>query len=60
MSFVHFLQMSLGSTNEVENCLLIANSLRFLSDEAFGELNNRNTEIRRMMLSLIEKIRKGN
>ncbi|WP_374759834.1 four helix bundle protein [Mucilaginibacter dorajii] len=52
--------MSLGSTNEVENCLLIANSLRFLSDEAFGELNNRNTEIRRMMLSLIEKIRKGN
>jgi four helix bundle protein len=57
---VHFLQMSLGSTNEVENCLLIANSLKYLSDETLSELNDRNTEIRKMMLSLIDKIRKGN
>jgi len=57
---VHFLQMSLGSTNEVENCILIANSLKYLSDEALQELNDRNTEIRKMMISLIDKIRKGN
>jgi four helix bundle protein len=55
---VHFLQMSLGSTNEVENCLLIGQSLKFLEDEGFGILNEKNTEVRKMLISLIEKIRK--
>jgi four helix bundle protein len=55
---VHFLQMSLGSTNEVENCLLIAQALKYLSDDGFNNLNNQNTEIRKMLISLIEKIRK--
>jgi four helix bundle protein len=57
---VHFLQMSLGSSNEVENCFLIANSLNYLTDEAFYELNAQNTEVRKMLLSLIDRIRKGN
>jgi four helix bundle protein len=57
---VHFLQMSLGSTNEVENCFLVANSLKYLTNDAFNELNNQNTEVRKMLLSLIDKIRKGN
>ena len=56
---VHFLQMSLGSTNEVENCLLIAQSLNYLSNESFESLNSQNIEIRKMLISLIEKIRKG-
>lgn len=30
---VHFLQMSLGSTNEIENCFIIAQSLGFLSED---------------------------
>lgn len=57
--FVHFLQMSLGSTNEVENCFLIAQALGYLSDEGFETLNQQNTEIRKMLLSLIDKIRKN-
>jgi len=56
---VHFLQMSLGSTNEVENCLMICRALEYLSDESFDLLNQQNTEVRKMLLSLIDKIRKG-
>lgn len=55
---VHFLQISLGSTNEMENCLIIAQSLSFLDDNSFNDLNERNTEVRKMLISLIEKIRK--
>lgn len=55
---VHFLQMSLGSTNEVENCFILSNTLSFLTDEAFNVLNEQNTEIRKMLISLIDKIRK--
>jgi len=55
---VHFLQMSLGSTNEVENCFLVCRELEYLSDTSFELLNNQNTEIRKMLIALIEKIRK--
>lgn len=37
--FGHFLQISLGSTNEVENCFLIAQALGYLSNEGFKTLN---------------------
>ncbi len=55
--FVHFLQMALGSTNEVENCLLVSKALEYLNDDSFKILNEQNTEIRKMLISLIEKIR---
>lgn len=55
---VHFLQISLGSTNEIENCLIIGQGLCFLTDDAFNELNSQNTEVRKMLIALIEKIRK--
>lgn len=54
---VHFLQVSLGSTNEIENCFIISQALNFLSEEAFNDLNSQNTEVRKMLISLIEKIR---
>lgn len=55
--FLHFLQMALGSTNEVENCLIICRELEFLAVESFEDLNGRNIEIRKMLIALIEKIR---
>lgn len=55
----HFLQMSLGSTTEVENCLLICKALNYLNSEEFELLDQQNTEIRKMLISLIDKIRKG-
>ena len=57
--FVHFLQMALGSTNEVENCILVCRELTYLDDASFHILNEQNTEIRKMLIALIEKIRKG-
>lgn len=56
--FVHFLQMALGSTNEVENCILVCKELKYLDDHSFKSINEQNTEIRKMLISLIEKIRK--
>jgi len=56
--FVHFLQMSLGSTNEVENCILVCRELGYLNDSSFQTLNEQNTEIRKMLIALIEKIRR--
>ncbi|MDB5002160.1 MAG: ribosomal protein [Mucilaginibacter sp.] len=55
---VHFLQVSLGSTNEIENCLIISQALDFMAEEVFNNLNSQNTEVRKMLISLIEKIRK--
>lgn len=55
--FLHFLQMALGSTNEVENCIIICRELEYLSAESFEDLNGVNTEIRKMLIALIEKIR---
>jgi four helix bundle protein len=50
--------MALGSTNEVENCIIICRELEYLSGESFEDLNGRNTEIRKMLIALIEKIRR--
>lgn len=53
----HFLQIALGSTTEVENSILAAQVLGYLTEEAFLELNNSNMEVRKMLISLIYKIR---
>jgi four helix bundle protein len=58
--FVHFLQMALGSTNEVENCILVCKELQYLNDSSFETLNTQNVEIRKMLIALIEKIRREN
>jgi len=50
--------MALGSTNEVENCFLVCRELQYLNDTSFETLNEQNTEIRKMLISLIEKIRR--
>ncbi|MEO6851571.1 MAG: four helix bundle protein, partial [Mucilaginibacter sp.] len=55
---VHFLQMALGSTNEVENCIIICKELHYMDEVKFDHLIEKNTEIRKMLIALIEKIRK--
>lgn len=55
--FANFLQISLGSTNEVENCLIIGKLLNHLSDDCFEKLNKDNTEIRKMLIALLAKLR---
>ena len=57
LELANFLQISLGSTNEMEYDLLLAKELVYLSEPNYSELNILIGEIRAMLLSLIQKVR---
>jgi four helix bundle protein len=57
LELANFLQISLGSSNEIEYDLLLAKDLDSLSEPKYSELNNLIGEIRAMLLSLIQKVR---
>ncbi len=53
----HYLQISMGSSSELEYQLFLAHDLNYLSDDVFQELNRNLNEIRRMLNVYIHKIR---
>ena len=55
--FARFLTMSLGSTNEVEYFLLLSKDLIYLNSEEHESLTQQLVEVRKMLLSLENKIR---
>jgi len=55
--FVHFLSISLGSANEVEYFLLLANDLGYISQKKYESLKDEINQIKAMLISLITKIR---
>lgn len=55
--FGRFLQISLGSTTELEYHLILARDLQFLDDSDYPVLNDRVTEVRKMLIALIKKIK---
>ena len=55
--FHRFLQICLGSANELEYHLLLAKDLDYLKAEKYQELHNQLIEIKRMLVSLTQKIR---
>jgi hypothetical protein len=57
MDFARFLQQSMGSASELECHLLIARDLHFLDPEIHSELETRVIEIKRMLSSLLERVR---
>jgi four helix bundle protein len=56
--FLRFLYISQGSISELDTQLLIANNLYFLSKEDYIQIDEKITEIRKMLAGLI-KFRKG-
>ena len=52
-----FLQIALGSASELEYQLLLACELKFLNEKDYDVLNSQVDEVRRMLISLIQKIR---
>jgi four helix bundle protein len=54
--FLRFLCIARGSLQELETQLLIANRLRYLTDEGKAELINRTTEISRIINGLIRSL----
>jgi four helix bundle protein len=57
LELANFLQVSLGSSNEMEYQLLLAKELVYLNEPYYSELNILIGEIRAMLLSLIQKVR---
>ncbi len=58
--FNRFLQIALGSTTELEYHLLLAFNLQMLNDKDYERLDNQVSEIRRMLISFIKKLRREN
>ena len=52
-----FLQISLGSANESEYFLLLANDIGYLQGDAFESLYKQVNEVKAMLISLIQKVR---
>ncbi|HEY6928259.1 MAG TPA: four helix bundle protein, partial [Thermoanaerobaculia bacterium] len=55
--FARFLHFSMGSANELEYQLLLSRDLEFIQPDQFEELQNRVAEIKRMLTSLLRKLR---
>ena len=52
-----FLQIALGSASELEYHLLLAHDLNLINDASYDNLNSRVIEVKRMLASLIQKLR---
>ena len=56
--FAHFLDLSLGSSNEVETQLLISKNLRYITNDQYDNLMVKLIEIQKQLTGLIASIRK--
>lgn len=53
---VRFLQIALGSANELEYHLLLARDLGFLNSDCYEQLDQQTIEVKRMLASLMQKL----
>jgi four helix bundle protein len=58
--FAHFLDNSLGSTNEVDYCCFAASELGYISVEEYNTINKLVNEVRAMLISFIKFLRPEN
>lgn len=56
--FIQFLSIAFGSTSEVETQLMLARELNFISQEKFHTSHELLTEIRKMLVKLLQIIKK--
>jgi len=56
--FAHFLDMSLGSANEVETQLLISRNIGYITEEQYNNLIDNLTVIQKQLTGLIASIRR--
>lgn len=57
LDLANFLNISLGSTNEIDYFLLLCRDLKYISETEFLELENTINAIRAMLINLITKVR---
>jgi four helix bundle protein len=53
-----FLQIGMGSASEVEYHILLAKDLNLLTQRVYDDLNGRTIEVKRMLASLLLKVRR--
>ena len=58
--FARFLIIAFGSASELEYQLILSKDLSFINNEAFSELFEKITEVKRMLYSLIQKVQTDN
>lgn len=58
--FAHFLDNSLGSTNETDYCCFAAAELNYISNEEYENVNKLVNEVRAMLISFIKFLRTDN
>lgn len=51
------LQIAFGSANELEYQLLLANELKFIEEKSYRQLDSQITEVKRMLSSLMKKLK---
>ena len=56
--FVHFLDISLGSAQEAEYCLLLAFDLKYIDPALYQLANSKVNTVKAMLINLIKSIRK--
>jgi len=54
--FARFLQIAMGSANELEYLLLLSRDLILLGDKSYMEVNSQVVEIKKMLSSLIKSV----
>ena len=55
--FSRFIYIALGSTSELEYLMMLAMDLNFIKTELHTELNNEINEIKKMLISMIQKLK---
>ncbi|MFT4153960.1 four helix bundle protein [Parafilimonas sp.] len=55
--FAHFLNIALGSANELEYFLILSKDLSYLKEEVFQTLFKLINEVKGMLIALINKVR---
>jgi four helix bundle protein len=55
--FAHFLQIAMGSASEVEYQLILAHDLYYLNDDCFQTLSEQNILTKKMLNTLIQKLK---
>ena len=54
--FAHFLSYAFGSCSEVEYAILLCKDLNFITVEKYNDIDNKLSEIKKMLSALINKL----
>lgn len=55
--FIRFLQIAMGSASETEYLILLAHDLKYLNANQYTELSNTIISVKKMLTSLLKKLR---